>query len=197
MDRRKALKGLGLSLGYIVATPNIISMLQSCKTDAASWKPVFFTVDEGIIIKNLIDLILPGTDDTPGALDVNVPQFLDVYISKVYDDTDQKEFKEGINGIMTALNVSGKNVSRIKKEAYDILLSNYLRANNKELEKFKINEEDTIVLSTLSKIRETTIWAYKTSEKIGEEVLAYLPIPGKFEGCISLEEATGGKAWSL
>jgi hypothetical protein len=42
-----------------------------------------------------------------------------------------------------------------------------------------------------------SIWAYKTSQKIGEEVLAYDPIPGKLQGCISLEEATGGKVWSL
>lgn len=42
-----------------------------------------------------------------------------------------------------------------------------------------------------------SIWTYKTSEKIGEKVLAYDLIPGKLQGCISLEEATGSKVWSL
>jgi len=197
MDRRNALKGLGLSLGYVVATPTLISMLQSCKTEVDVWTPVFFTVDEGIIIKNLVDLILPKTESAPGALDVNIPEFLDVYILEVYKDSDQKEFKAGINGIMKVLNASNKNVSRIKKEAYDSLLANYLRASKTKLEGFKENEDDTLVLNTLSKLRATSIWAYKTSEKIGEEVLVYLPVPGKFEGCISLEESTEGKAWSL
>ena len=46
-------------------------------------------------------------------------------------------------------------------------------------------------------LRNSSVWAYKTSELIGETVLAYAPIPGKQQGCISLDEATGGKAWSL
>mgnify|MGYP000365267957 CR=1 FL=1 len=78
MDRRRALKGLGLSLGYIVATPTIIGMLESCKTDENQWEPIFLTISEGIVIKNLIDLILPKTESIPGALEVNVPEFLDL-----------------------------------------------------------------------------------------------------------------------
>ena len=35
MDRRKALKNMGLALGYTVATPTLISIVQSCKKDAA------------------------------------------------------------------------------------------------------------------------------------------------------------------
>ena len=93
MDRRKALKGLGLSVGYIVATPTLVNMLQSCKTDAAEWSPSFFTTNEGKIIKSLIDLMLPKTEDLPGALDVNVPEFLDHYVSKIYTEKRQKSFK--------------------------------------------------------------------------------------------------------
>ncbi|MEJ2163444.1 MAG: gluconate 2-dehydrogenase subunit 3 family protein, partial [Robiginitalea sp.] len=39
--------------------------------------------------------------------------------------------------------------------------------------------------------------AYKTTEYIGEEILAYLPVPGEYIGCGDLDELTGGKAWSL
>jgi len=46
-------------------------------------------------------------------------------------------------------------------------------------------------------LRDNTVWAYKTTEEIGENVLAYDPIPGVQLGCVSLKEATGGKAWSL
>ena len=94
MNRRNALKGLGLSIGYTIATPTIISMLQSCKTEVDLWVPSFFTMDEGIVVKNLIDLILPKTQNTPGALEVNVPEFLDVYISKTYDDIKQKKIQK-------------------------------------------------------------------------------------------------------
>jgi hypothetical protein len=45
--------------------------------------------------------------------------------------------------------------------------------------------------------RDAVIKAYKTSEYIGEEVLAYLQIPGGNIGCGDLDELTGGRAWSL
>lgn len=197
MDRRKALKGLGLSLGYVIATPTLVSMLQSCKTDAATWSPTFFTSDEGVIIKNLIDHMLPKTETSPGALEVNVPEFLDLYASKVYTKDQQNSFKDGISAIMTKLNISNKKISDLNKDDYDALLAKYLKASKTELEEFKLNDDHTQVLNALQGLRGAAIWAYKTSEQVGETVLAYDPVPGKQLGCISLEEATGGKAWSL
>ena len=57
--------------------------------------------------------------------------------------------------------------------------------------------EDAIIFKTLDNLRSSSIWAFKTTEEIGENVLAYVPIPGSQKGCIPLSEATGGKAWSL
>ena len=49
----------------------------------------------------------------------------------------------------------------------------------------------------MANIMKERIWAYKKSELIGENILAYDPVPGIQKGCISLDEATDGKAWSL
>ena len=46
-------------------------------------------------------------------------------------------------------------------------------------------------------LRGMTIWGYKVSEYVGEEVLAYLPVPGEYVPCGDVQELTGGKAWSL
>jgi hypothetical protein len=197
MDRRKALKGLGLSVGYVIATPTIISMLQSCKTDVAVWKPIFLTIDEGIVVRNLVDLMLPKTEATPGAIDVNVPEFLDLFASKVYTEERQAHLKTGLKGILRALKVEDNNASVLKTEDYDALLAKYLKANKEEVAAFKNNEEDLVVLDALTALRSASIWAYTNTEEIGENVLAYDPIPGRQQGCISVEEATGGKAWSL
>ena len=48
-----------------------------------------------------------------------------------------------------------------------------------------------------NQIRDAAIWAYKSSEYVGEEVLAYLPVPGEYIGCGDLNELTGGKDWSI
>ena len=200
MDRRKALKGLGLSLGFVVATPAILSMLQSCKNDAASavsWKPLFFSTDEGTVVQNLVDLILPKTVDLPGASDVNVAEFIDLYTSKVVDKEGQEGYKKGLAAVIESLE---KPVKDLKTEDYDKLLAKYLKASKEEQQAFRNNEKDGAVLETLMGLRGSAIWAYKTSELVGEEVLAYDPIPGEQKGCITVEEATGewgGKAWSL
>lgn len=192
MDRRKALKGLGLSLGYVIATPSVISILQSCKNDPQiSWTPQFFSSNESFVLEKLIDLILPKTNDLPSALDVNIPQFIDAYVNEVSSKSEQEELKKGIATISESLSKSANN------EAFKSLLTKYLKADQKDKEAFFENEDDTLVLETLINLRTMTIWTYKTSEKAGEEILAYDPIPGDFLGCISLEETTKGKAWSL
>lgn len=197
MNRRDLLKGIGLTLGYAVVTPSVISLLHSCKSEAKIWVPQFLSIDEGTVLKNLVDLILPTTEDSPGALDVNVPEFIDLYINKAYDTKAQVKFKEGITSILTALNISEKGPSELKTEQYDALLAKYLKTTKIEQKAFKKDTEDGIIFNTLINIRGTSIWAYKTSEQIGENILAYDPIPGWQKGCMSLEEATGGKAWSL
>ena len=200
MDRRKALKGLGLSLGFVIATPTVLSILQSCKTDSkeiATWIPEFFSEDEGTVVKNLVDLILPKTAELPGASDANVAQFIDLYNSKVSSKEEQESHKKGMAAVIKAL---GKPVKNLTIEDYDGLLAKFLKANKEEQEGFRNNEEEALVLETLIGLRGSAIWAYKTSEKVGEEVLAYDPVPGEQKGCISVEEATGewgGRAWSL
>ncbi|TGV03511.1 gluconate 2-dehydrogenase subunit 3 family protein [Flavivirga rizhaonensis] len=201
MNRREVLKGLGLTLGYTIATPSIMSLLQSCNTEVKLWIPKLLSVDEGIVLKNLIDIMLPKTEITPGALDVNVPEFIDLYVYEVYEDDMQYKFKKGISTIIKALNIPEEGVSLLEHKDYDALLTKYLKVSKKqrliyENENDKKNEDATI-FNALIDLRNTSVWVYKTSQQIGEHVLAYDPIPGTQIGCVSLEESTGGKAWSL
>lgn len=194
MNRRDALKGLGLSLGCVVATPAIISMLQGCKTEVASWIPTFLSVDQGYVLQNLVDLILPQTSETPGALDVNVPEFIDLYVSKTTNNEAKLAYKKGLDAVLEELGVSNKKATSLKIEDFDKILSKYLRSTPEQQKAFATNED--LVFKTLKSIRESAVWAYISSEEIGENVLAYDPIPGIYKGCIPLTE-TKGKAWSL
>lgn len=201
MNRRDALKGMGLSVGYAIAAPGVLSLLHSCKTEAAVWTPTFFTQDEANVITNLVDLILPTTDSSPGALDVNVPEFLDIYVAKYYDLERQTTFRNGIKAVTKALGVTDGDTSKLKVENYDALLAKYLKSTKEEQQSFNNpankEQEDSIVYKSLTDLRNSAVWAYKTSEEIGENVMAYDPVPGMQQGCVSLDETTGGKAWSL
>jgi len=195
MKRRDVLKGIGLSMGYVVVTPSVISLLQSCKrADTLNWQPTFFNKKQMTVVTNLVDLILPKTDDLPGALDVKVPQFIDAYVNEVSKPKNQKEFKQGIDAIIKKL---GKPVEKINVKDYDDLLAHYLKADKVKQLSFKKDKNEALIYNTLTSLRGFSIWAYKTSEYVGEKVLAYDPIPGELIGCMPLQEATGGKAWSL
>jgi len=197
MKRRDALKNIGLTIGYGMAAPSLLQLLQSCQQEIEPWIPEFLSHDEGVILENLVNLILPKTDDTPGALDVNVPKFIDLVLSKGTLEEQQLEIKEGFSEITKALNIPEAGVSELKTKDYDALLAKYFKVDKAQIEKFEDNEVDKLIFDTLKHIRSQSIWAFKSTKSIGKEVLAYDPIPGNAIGCISVQDATGGKAWTL
>ena len=209
MNRRTALKNLTMSLGYTVAAPTIFNILSSCTAKAETWKPLFLTEEEKHIVSHLVDIILP-TSETPGALDVNIPQFLDLMYHDIEKDDNKTLFKNGANIFSEKFTVKfSEDVLDGNKEDFEKLLSEYFNLTEGETEHvFKTQEMDIDTVSSdaledynlykfLLSVRYYTIFGYCTSEKVGEDVLAYDPIPGVYQGCIPLEEATGGKTWSL
>lgn len=215
MDRRKALKNMGLAMGYTVATPTLISLMQSCKGEpAAVWTPDFFTIDEGSAVTKLVDIILPKTD-TPSASEVNVHLFIDKFANEVMEKEQQDFVRMSMNKFMDkVLANSGKEqIKDITTEDLEPVLAAALKVSNEDkvtnmkmintYNKAVAAGEEAQLDDTVSRfafadnLRGMTIWGYKTSEYVGEEVLAYLPVPGEYIGCADTQELTGGKAWSL
>ncbi|WP_248724152.1 gluconate 2-dehydrogenase subunit 3 family protein [Seonamhaeicola sp. ML3] len=194
MKRRDAIKQIGLTLGYSAIAPSALSILQSCTNDTETWTPIFFSIEESIVITKLVDFILPKTQSTPGALDVNIPEFLDLYASKVYDIEAKEKYSKGINSIMEELPIPESGAKDLTNEDYTTILDKYLKPSKEEEILFK--KEKNLVFKSLVNLRNQTVWAFKTSELVGETILAYDPIPAVQKGCISIEE-TNGKAWSL
>jgi len=109
MDRRKALKNMGMAMGYTVATPTLISLMQSCKGEAvAEWAPDFFSVDQGSAMTKLVDIILPATD-IPSASELQVHLFIDRFANEVMEKEQQDFLKMAMGKFMDmALTASGK-----------------------------------------------------------------------------------------
>ncbi|QLG45145.1 gluconate 2-dehydrogenase subunit 3 family protein [Costertonia aggregata] len=215
MDRRKALKNMGLALGYTVATPTLISIVQGCKNEKIiEWTPDFFTKEQGNVLTTLVDIILPKTD-TPAASEVNVHVFIDRFIDQVVEKEQQDFIKMTMAKFVDkALKDSGKEkIADLNAEDLEPVLASALKyTKEEEIKNFDMirgyNEaveqgseaalDDSISrFAFANNLRGMTVWGYKTSEYVGEEVLAYLPVPGEYIGCGDLQELTGGKAWSL
>lgn len=198
MKRREALKNLGLATGFFVATPSIISLLQSCTSDAKTWTPVFLSVEEGVVLTNLVDIILPKTD-SPSATEVNVPQFIDKYIDEVLMVVDQAKVKTAFGTIISILKPNAETkIEKVTQEDYKALLDNHMLIEDEIDQEREANPEskDMTKSEFLNNLKWMTINAYKTTQEIGENVLVYDPVPGAYF-CGDLQELTGGKSWSL
>ena len=192
MKRREALKHLGLTAGIVVATPSLIGLLQSCTSDSETWNPVFLSEEQGLIVKNIVDIILPKTD-TPSASEVNVPEFLDKYLNEVLDIKDQEKIKAAFNTLVTQIKTDyNDNLKKVSEENYKNLLDNHMLLDEPPTPK----GDPMTISDLLNTIKWMTINAYRISETVGETILAYDPVPGAYY-CGDLQELTGGKAWSL
>lgn len=214
MDRRKALRTIGFGTTAITITPSVVGMLQSCQSQTTTFNAIHFSKDEFSIVSQLMDLIIPKTD-IPGAIELKLPEFLDGFMDIVLNKQAQQKITNGLDHFITvSLEDSGKSSrGSLNSSDLDAQLAKYLKADQnqqktwqKENNAYQKGLKQNINLTTPStsvayafafQLRSTTINAFKTSEYIGENVLAYAPIPGEQKGCIDLIEATGGKAWSL
>tara|TARA_R110002049_G_scaffold308754_1_gene513872 strand:- start:10373 stop:10579 length:207 start_codon:yes stop_codon:yes gene_type:complete len=57
--------------------------------------------------------------------------------------------------------------------------------------------KDYTLYKFLLSLRYYTLFGYYTSKKVGEEVLAYDPVSGVYNGCAPLNDVSKGKAWAL
>ena len=121
MKRREALKGMGLTTGFLVATPAVLSVLQSCAVEEKTWSPVFFNSQEKKLVTHLVDIILPaGT--SPGGLDVNLPQFIDLMCQDTLSEQEQNLFHVGSGVFEAQLEAaSGKTAEKAKKGIYSLI----------------------------------------------------------------------------
>lgn len=214
MNRRQALKNLGLGAGIIVVGPSTLSLLQSCKNDPSyAWEPTFLSAGNGFALQQILEVILPTTD-TPGANDLNLAQFIDSYMQEVAPEERQIVFNRGADAFAVAFkNEFDKETGDGSPEEYEQMVAKYLKrtkGNEEEANKRNTETQDPMdkdpadnmdfyddSLSYINNVRDMGIWAWKTSEQIGENVLFYDPIPGLYIPCGPVDELSNGKAMSL
>lgn len=198
MDRREALKNTALLAGGILAGPSLLSLLQSCtKVSRLDWQPLFLNEDQALFISSFVDTILPATD-TPGALDVNVDVFIDLLFEKSYDAETQQQVRNELDQ-MNAL--AEQNYGAPFADLNNEDRKQFLLDLEKDGGKFRKSVWGTAVGDQekppgfYKSLKSLTLWAYFSSEKVGEEILVYDPIPGDYKGCIPLSDV--GNSWSL
>jgi len=186
MNRREAVQSVALLLGGSLLGAN--AFLTGCKT---SDKKVAFTNDDIALLDEVADTILPATK-TPGAKAAKVGQFMTVMVNDCYEENDQNVFHEGINKLNEASkkDYNGNFMSITPQQRHDLLVK--LDGEQKQFMQTKKKEDPKPYFRMM---KELTLLGYFTSEIGCTQARRYVPVPGKYDGCIPYQK--GDKAWAL
>lgn len=186
MDRREAIRRTAMLMGGVISAPAIMGVLNGCTAKPTiDWKPSFLTEDQGILITQVSDIIIPKTD-TPGAKDVGVPGFIDVMVKDIYSKEDQDRF---LDGLKTFSDGAEKKYGDPFIELTSADQLEYVKEVHSAALAEKAADKPFILM-----IKELTLLGFFTSEVGATKVLQYDPVPGAYHGCVPLEEV--GKTWA-
>ena len=112
MERREIIKLVSLATGSLLAVPLTSSLLISCKENIPkndeNYSLQFFNFEDFLLVKKLIDFILPQTD-SPSATGVGVHKIIDMMVGTVYKPTERDNYNNRFKAMKKYLNSSNKN----------------------------------------------------------------------------------------
>ncbi len=197
MNRRAVLKTMPFILGSTMATPALLQFLVSCK-DTEENDTVFLNKTNLFIVTQIADVILPKTQ-TIGALDVNVPQFIDRTLKAVLTTDEQHIFHKGQKMFKTKFETVFKtDILKGTKANFLMFISAYLKVSESKQKQILAvlnqpesqveNKEMYYIYKYLTSIRYYTLYGYYTSERVDVDILNYNPVPGMYEACMPVTE---------
>ncbi len=193
IDRRDLLSRAALVLGGAVSSGTALGVLSGCVaapkeagTVPAAGK--FFSSEEAAMIEAISEHILPRTD-TPGAIDVGVPAFIDRMLADFHGDEERASVRAGLaRANADASAEHGRNFASLSSSQQVALLQVYDR------EAFAQRQAGSDDTHFFHRLKELTTVGFFTSETGASKVLKYDPIPGKLRADIPYSEI--GRAWS-
>jgi len=182
MKRRDIIKYTTMATGAAISAPLMSVLFSGCQTDVVvptTSELSLFSSAEFDTLKIVVDTMLPDTD-SPSASAVGVHTMIDHMVGTVYDKEARDSFKSDFDVLYSHL--SDKNFDKMTGDNQLFTLVD--AAKNDQLK------------PGLQAVKQQAIVYYLSSEEIAKNYLNYLPVPGAWESCISLEEA-GGKKWAI
>ncbi|WP_347330996.1 gluconate 2-dehydrogenase subunit 3 family protein [Marinimicrobium locisalis] len=192
MNRRELLKTAAWLSGTAIAAPLATAVLTGCSppnpespAGASSQREYLFFSPQAYQQASLVaDTLLPATD-SPSASDVGVPETLDTLLGLVLSTDYVDSFRRVWGDLQTFL----------EREQFAGLNAKKRETLLKELETTE-NATQASAREALVMLKQQVIILYLTSETIAEEYLNYLPIPGDYQPCISVDDVNN-TAWAI
>ncbi|AKD57200.1 gluconate 2-dehydrogenase subunit 3 family protein [Spirosoma radiotolerans] len=168
MNRREALSRVSLMLGGTLSAPTLLAFdrWNQMTPESRVNSPSILNEEQREIMARVAERIIPKTD-TPGAIDVGVPAFIELMLREGYTKPVQDTFLTGLGDL------AGKGFLTASADQQTTLL--------KQVEAQTLANAKAGSVSFWQLIKELTVWGYFTSEAGIKSSFDYQPIPGKFE----------------
>jgi hypothetical protein len=194
IDRRELIQRVAALMGGTLSSGAVAGVLSGCvampEPKAKAAPPRFFTAEEQATVAVLAEQIIPRTD-TPGAIDLGVPAFIDRMMADFYLPRTQGVVRAGLTRIeadcqtlyrkpFVAL-TSEQQISQMKildAEQYDV---GHRPATSPDPHFFRI-------------LKELTTVGFFTTEVGASKILRYDATPGPYHGDIPLAQV--GRSWA-
>lgn len=198
MDRRELLHRASMLLGGAISTSAAAGVLAGCTAmpepspspAPAGTAGAFLTAEESATVTAMADHILPRTD-TPGALDVGVPAFIDRMLASYYQSRERDAVRAGLTQVAAdAKALRGKAFAALTGDEQVELMKRYDR---EQFDYTRANAGGPPHFFRM--LKELTILGFCTSEAGATKTMSYVQTPGPFRGDVPLSEV--GKASAL
>ncbi len=189
LNRRDAVQRIALLLGGVISAPAMAGIRGEKTYHGVS---IIANEDQVALITEVADTIIPSTK-TPGAKAAKVEEFIIRVVRDCYPKEDQEHFYAGLAKLNADCKAaSGKDFLQASAtERKDALTKCMLEADQER----KASRGKKAPNPFFFMIKELTTTGYFTSKIGATEALEYLPIPGKFDGCMPL--SPNQKTWAL
>lgn len=212
MNRRDALQRVAWMMGGAISAPSLVAMLQGCSTGPSAGSPFALSADYQTLVAELAEVIIPKTD-TPGAKEAQVGSIIEVMLKDCYSSLQQEHFLKGLEDVeVESKKIGGKFVDLTADQKVEVVKIMVQKAKDESVqneekakqvdtesgltkEEQKKKDEVEVPVPFFRILKELTLFGYFTSEPGATQALDFVPIPGRYEGCMKMEP--GQKAYAL
>lgn len=187
MNRREAINRVAIILGGSVIGADFF--LSGCNSSSKKVNDLF-TADDIAFLNEVGETILPETS-TPGAKAVGVGSFMAVMVQDCYNPEEQQVFIKGMAELQKRGEERyGSKFMELNASQKAELLTSLDKAQKEAVKSQKPGDP----VHYFRMMKELTLLGYFTSEAGCTKALRYVPVPGKYIGCIPYKK--GDKSWA-
>ena len=186
MERREAIRRTAALMGGVIFAPTILGVLNGCTPSTEKWVPVLFDRNQASLATALANTIIPETD-TPGAVEVGVPGFIEKMVNEVYTEEQR-------HGFLTGFELFDEECRNSTGSSFADLTDDEQYEYASQINREAIENERTEGPQFFLIFKELTMVGFFTSEVGATQVLRYEAVPGIYEGCVPFEDI--GRTWA-